>query len=83
MTSCQRVVDIGIADIAREQRAAFERDLLRQLERAAVNRLQIFFAADHAQFFAMRVVRERFDDIGAGVPEVAMQLCHRFRMLEH
>ena len=40
-------------------------------------------AADHPELLAMRVVRERLDDVGARVDEVAMQLAHDFGMLEH
>lgn len=31
----------------------------------------------------MRVIRQRLDDVGTGMNEVAMQLRHHFRMLQH
>ena len=59
------------------------RDGLRDVERAAVDRLEVALAADDAQLLAMRVVGERLDDVRARVDEVAMELRHDLRMLEH
>ncbi len=79
----RRVVDVGVADVAGEERAGLRRDGLRDLERPAVDRLQILLAADHAKLLAMRVVGERLDDVGARVDEIAMELRDDLGMLEH
>jgi hypothetical protein len=79
----RRIVDVGVADVAREQRAGLVRHRFGDLQRAAIDRLEIALAPDHPQLLAMRVVGERLDDVRARVHEVAMQLRHDFRMLEH
>ena len=78
-----RVVDVRVADVAGEAARRFRARPPCELERAAVDRLEILLATDDAQLLAMRVVGERLDDVGSGVHEVAMKLRHRFRMLEH
>ena len=40
-------------------------------------------ATDDAQFLAMRVVRERFDHVRTGMHEVAVDLRHDLRVIEH
>ena len=77
------VEDVRVADVAGEERAGLRRDRLGDLQRPAVDRLEIALASYHAQLLAMRVVGERLDDIRAGVHEIAMQLRHDLGMLEH
>src|SRR3712207_7058949 len=43
---------------------------IRELERLSVHRLEIVLPPDHTQFFAVGVVRERLDDVGARVHEL-------------
>jgi hypothetical protein len=45
-----RVVDVGVADVAREQRARFVRDLLGDRQRLPVDGLEVRLAADDASF---------------------------------
>jgi hypothetical protein len=66
-----------------EQRAGLVRHRLRDLQRAAVDRLEISLAPDDAQLLAMGVVSERLDDVGARMNEVPMELRDDLRMLEH
>ena len=66
-----------------EHRARLIGDSLGDLPRAAIDRLEIAFAADHPEFLSMRVVGERLDDVGARMHEVAMELSHDLGMLEH
>ena len=77
------VVDVGVADVAGEQRAGLLRNRLREIERSPVDRLEVLLAADDAELLAMRVIRERLDDVRSGVNEVAVELGDRLRMLEH
>ena len=53
------------------------------LQRPAVHRLQITLATDQRQLLAVGVVRERLDDVGAGVDELPVQLGDELRLLEH
>jgi hypothetical protein len=78
-----RVEGIGVADVASEHRAGIGRDLLGDLERRLVDRLEILFAADDAQLLAVGVVGAGLDDVGAGMDEVAMELDERLGMLDH
>ena len=68
-----RVIDVGVADVAGEQRPRLARNLPGDLERDGVHRLEILLATDDAQFLAVNVVGERLDDIGAGMDEVEVQ----------
>ena len=77
------VVNVGVADIACEQRAALDGDGLGDVERTTVDRLEILLAADHAKFLAVRVIGKRLDHVRSGVHEVAMKLLHDFGMVEH
>ena len=79
----RRIVDVRIADVAGEERAAFFGDGLGEIEGAAVDRLEIALAPDDAELLAVRVIRQRFDDVRACMNEVAMELRHRLGMLEH
>src|SRR5262249_28041014 len=58
-------------------------DRFRDFERAAVDRLEVAFAADHAQLLSVRVVRQRLDDVRPRVDEIAVELRDDFRVLEH
>ena len=69
------LVDVGVADVARDERAALVRDLLR--DRAAPARLSGSSMSSlpiDPQLLAMAVVRERLDDVGAGAHELAVEL---------
>src|SRR5205814_5180108 len=68
----RRIIDVGVADIAGEERAALRSDRLGQLEGAAIDRLEVAFAADYAQLLAMRVISQRLDDIRSGMDEITM-----------
>ena len=48
------------------------RDLLGDRERLRFIGSRILLAADDRELLAVRVVRERLDDVGAGVDELAM-----------
>ena len=76
------IEDVGIADVAGQQRAAFVGHCLGQFQRTAIHRLEVVLAADDAQLFAMRIVGQRLDDVGAGVDKIAMQLGDDFRMFD-
>jgi hypothetical protein len=77
------VVDVGVADVAGEQRAGLLRNRLREIECSPVDRLEVLLAADYAELLAMRVIRERLDDVRSRVNEVAVELRDRLRMFEH
>ena len=75
--------DVRVADVAGEQGARVVRDLLRDRERAAVHLLEQVLLVDDLQLLAVGVVRERLDDVGARVHELAVQLGDELRVLEH
>jgi hypothetical protein len=77
------IVDVGVADVAREQRAGLGSDLFRDRKRALVERFELVLATDDPQLLAVRVVGERLDDVGPGVDEIAMDLRDDLRMVEH
>ena len=52
-------------------------------ERLPVERLELVLPADDAKLLAVRVVRERLDDVGAGVDEVAVKLVDDLGVVEH
>ena len=82
--SAPRLVDVevGVADVAREQRVRLARDAPGELERLAVERLEQILLADQPQLLAVRVVGERLDDVRAGVHELAVQLLDDLGLLE-
>jgi hypothetical protein len=78
-----RRVDAGITDVARQQSAGRARDLLRDRQRRLVDLREVFLASDDLELGAVRVVGERFDDIRAGVDEVAVEALDQLGVLEH
>ena len=78
-----RLVDVGVGEVAGEQRAALVRHLLGDRQRLTVERLQDVLLADHLQLLAMAVVGERLDHVRAGVHELPVQLAHHLGMVEH
>ena len=58
-------------------------DILGDLQRLAVDRLQVSLAADQCQLLPVGVVGEGLHDIGTGVDELAMQLGDHPRLLQH
>src|SRR2546427_179657 len=62
----RRVIDVGVADVAREKRAAFRRDAIRDLKCAAIDRLEILLAPDDTQLLAMGIIGERLHHVRAG-----------------
>ena len=77
------VVDVRVADVAGEQRAGLARHVRGDPQRLAVDLLERVLLADQPQLLAVGVVRERLDDVGAGVDELAVQLRHQLGVLEH
>ena len=77
------IVDVRVADVACEKRAAFPRHGFGEVERTTVDRLEILLASDDAKLLAVGVIGERFHDIRTRMNEVAMQLRHCLGMLEH
>ena len=75
--------DVRVREVAREERAALARDVARQLERLPVQRLEQMLLADDPHLLAMAVVRERLHHVRAGVDELAVQLDHDLRVVEH
>ena len=75
--------DVRVADVAGEQRAVLRGDIAGDLQRLAVDRLEVVLAADQRQLLAVGVVRERLHDVGTGVDELAVQLGDQRRLLEH
>src|ERR1039458_8322252 len=65
-----RVVDPGIADVARYQRVALLRDLAGDPDRVPVHRFQGALAADGPQLLPMRVVGERDHHLRARAQEL-------------
>ena len=78
-----RIVGVGVGEIAREQGAALVRHLLGDLQRLAIERLEDLLLANDFELFAVAVIGERFDHVGAGAHELAVQLAHRFGLVEH
>ncbi len=78
-----RIEHVGIADVAGEQRPRLRRDLLRDRERLPIDPLQIVLAPDDLQLLAVRVIRERLDDVRSGMDEIAMHLLDDLGMIEH
>ena len=66
--------DVRVGQVAREERAALVGHLAGELERTPVELFEQMLLADDPQLLAVPVVRERLDDIGAGVNELAMEL---------
>ena len=56
--------------------------LLRDLERLTVHRLEQMLLADRLQLLAVRVVRERLDDVGSCMDELPMKLRDELGVLE-
>src|SRR6185436_2861352 len=77
------IEDIGVADVAGEERAGFGGDRLGDRERLPVHCLELMLAADDAQFLAMRIIGEGFDDVGSRVDEIAVDLRDDLGMIEH
>ena len=75
--------DVRVREVACEERARLVRDLARELERAPVQRLEQVLLADDSHLLAVPVVRERLDDVRAGVDELPVQLGDDLGMLEH
>src|SRR5204863_1919585 len=75
--------DVGVREVACEERARLVRDLARELERAPVQRLEQVLLADDSHLLAVPVVRERLDNVRAGVDELAVQLAHDLGMVEN
>ena len=78
-----RLEHVGIADVAGDERVAFRRDLLGDGERLAVHGLEIVLAPDETELFAMRIIGERLDDVGAGSQKIAMQVLDLLGEIEH
>ena len=57
-------------------------DIAGDLQRLAVDRLEVVLAADQRQLLAVGVVRERLDDVGTSVDELPVQLGDERRLLE-
>ncbi len=76
-------IDVGVADVPGEERPALGCDLLRDRERLPVDLLEQVLLPDDPHLLAVRVVRERLDDVGARAHEVAVQLRDDLGMLEH
>ena len=76
-------VQVGVADVAREQRARRACDAPRDRQRVAVERLEQILLADQPQLLAMPVVGERLDDVRARVHELVVQLLDELRAIEH
>ena len=53
------------------------------LQRLAVDRFEIALAPDQRELLAVRVVRERLDDVRTRVDELAVELGDEVRLLEH
>ena len=77
-----RRVDIGIREIAGEERVRLHRHLAGNRQRVTVERLEQVFLADEPKLLAMPVVGERLDDVRAGVDKLPMELRNHFGMLE-
>jgi hypothetical protein len=77
------VVRPGVADVAGEERTSLVRDLLRQLERVAVERLEVVLATDHPQLLPVPVVGERDHDLGPRAQKLPVQLADGIRIVEH
>ena len=75
--------DVRVADVAGEEGAVLEGDLLRERERLAVERLEQILLADHLQLLAVPVVGERLDDVGSRSHELDVELTHDVGVLEH
>src|SRR6185437_10127947 len=69
-----RVVDVGVADVAGEQRAGLARHRLGDAQRRAVHGHQVLLAADDPQLLAVHVVGERLGDVRPRAHEVQVQL---------
>ena len=74
---------VGVADVARHQCVTLRRDILRELQRAAVDFLQVALAPDDSELVAVRVVGERLDHVGSGVHELPVQLGDGMGMVQH
>jgi len=67
-------IQIRVGEVACEQRPRVVRYLFRNLQRIPVEWLEQVLFADDAQLFAVPVIREGLDDVGAGVNELAVKL---------
>ncbi len=76
-------VDIGIREIAGQQRVRLHRHLPGNRQGVPVERLEQVFLADQPKLLAVPVIGERLDDVRAGVDELPMQLGNHLGMLEH
>jgi len=74
--------DVREADVAREKRAGVVGDPFRDRERSAVHVLEEMLLVDHPELLAVGVVRERLDDVGPRVHELAVQQGDELRVLE-
>ena len=75
--------DVRVREVACEERARLVRDLSRELERVSVQRLEQVLLADDSHLLAVPVVRERLDDVRAGVDELPVEPGDDLRVLEH
>ena len=73
---------VRVADVAGKQRAGLVGHLPRDRERLPVHRLEQVLLADRLQLLAVRVVRERLDDVGSRVDELPMKLRDELGVLE-
>ncbi len=74
---------VGVTDVSRDQRTGLARDPGGDLERRAVEQLDVPFAADRAELLAMAVVGERLDDVRSGGDELSMEGDDRLGSVEH
>ena len=80
----RRVEDVRVADVARRAaRRSRCATVAGDLQRLAVDLLERVLLADQPQLLAVGVVGEGLDDVRAGVHELAVQLRHQLRVLEH
>ena len=78
-----RCIDVRVADVAGKERATLLGDLLGEHERLAVQPREHLLLADQAELDAVGVVREGLNDVGARVDELAVELRHELRVIQH
>jgi glyoxalase family protein len=76
-------VDVGVAHVARQERARGSRDEARDGQRVAVHALEQVLAADEPQLLPVGVVGERLDDVRPRVDELAVQARDHLGVVEH
>jgi hypothetical protein len=77
------IVGVGVAQVARQQGAALIRHLLGDLQRLAIEAFEDLLFANDFELFAVAVIGECFDHVGAGTHELAVQLAHGSGLLEY